>query len=498
MSNNTIVSWGDSLAGALGAIDNDRSVPGPATNLTGVTAIASGGDSSFALAIKAPGAVWGWGDNLQKQLGFDTGASFTAVEGTSGVLNSARRIATGNYSSVASMGDGGVYTWGWNSNGELGSGVIGGPNRITPGRVIGLTGILEIGSGQNHVLAVRYDGIVVAWGDGTVGQLGDNGSAPRTSPVVVVGLTNAVQAVGGYAHSNVLTSDGGVWGFGLGFDGAVGDGTFTLRRAPVSVVGAGRQGLLNLGVVAAIVPTLDTDNDGIPDIIEEGESLNKLVKDNDVFTSERLFSMQQYRDFLGREGDSAGVGAWTAYLNGGGTRAAVTEGFFSSGEFQGTGSPVVRLYFAYFLRIPDYSGLTFWMSYFRAGHSLIEISNAFAGSQEFVDRYGALANDQFVDLVYQNVLNRAPDAGGRAYWLGQLSGGMSRGEMMTGLSESAEFQRNILAETYVTMMYVGMLRRAPDSNGFSFWVNYLESGNSGQALINGFLVTPEYRNRFLP
>ena len=31
-----------------------------------------------------------------------------------------------------------------------------------------------------------------------------------------------------------------------------------------------------------------------------------------------------------------------------------------------------------------------------------------------------------------------------------------------------------------------------------FWVNYLDSGNSGQALINGFLLAPEYHNRFLP
>jgi hypothetical protein len=48
------------------------------------------------------------------------------------------------------------------------------------------------------------------------------------------------------------------------------------------------------------------------------------------------------------------------------------------------------------------------------------------------------------------------------------------------------------------MMYVGMLRRAPDSGEFSFWVNYRDSGNSGPALINGFLAAPEYRNRFLP
>ena len=261
-------------------------------------------------------------------------------------------------------------------------------------------------------------------------------------------------------------------------------------------------GWINFSVPSPLVTTFglppDADNDGVPNDVELTEGLNPLAKDNDIFGNARLFAMQQYRDFLGREGDAAGIVSFTSYVNGGGSRAAVIEGFFGSPEFQGTGSPVVRLYFAYFLRIPDYGGLTFWMDYFRAGHSLIEISNAFAGSQEFISRYGTLTNDQFVDLVYQNVLNRPADASGKAYWLGQLNAGMTRGEMMTGFSESAEFQSAIFSETYVTMMYVGMLKRAPDSGGFNFWVNYLDQGNSGQALINNFLVALEYHNRFLP
>jgi hypothetical protein len=48
------------------------------------------------------------------------------------------------------------------------------------------------------------------------------------------------------------------------------------------------------------------------------------------------------------------------------------------------------------------------------------------------------------------------------------------------------------------MIYVGMLRRSPDASGFSFWVNYMDNGNPGIALINGFLGTPEYHNRFMP
>ena len=102
-------------------------------------------------------------------------------------------------------------------------------------------------------------------------------------------------------------------------------------------------------------------------------------------------------------------------------------------------------------------------------------------------------------LVYNNVLGRAPDSAGLAFWTGQLdSGQVTRGGVMLGFAGSAEYQSIIGNEVYVTMMYAGMLRRAPDPSGFAFWVGYRDAGNSGLALVNGFLAAPEYRTRFLP
>jgi len=67
------------------------------------------------------------------------------------------------------------------------------------------------------------------------------------------------------------------------------------------------------------------------------------------------------------------------------------------------------------------------------------ISNGFADSQEFQDRYGHLSDAQFVDLIYQNVMHRTPDAEGREYWIKELGLGLSRGGLMLGFSESEEF-----------------------------------------------------------
>ncbi len=103
--------------------------------------------------------------------------------------------------------------------------------------------------------------------------------------------------------------------------------------------------------------------------------------------------------------------------------------------------PLRRLYRAYFLRDSDSTGLAFWSSKVQAGWTLASISDHFAGSGEFINRYGSLSDRDFVTMVYSNVLGRRPDSGGYAYWTGRLRSGLSRGAMMIGFSESPEYKQ---------------------------------------------------------
>jgi GH43 family beta-xylosidase len=98
-----------------------------------------------------------------------------------------------------------------------------------------------------------------------------------------------------------------------------------------------------------------------------------------------------------------------------------------------------RLYRAYFLRDSDPGGLEYWSELYAGGRSLSAISSGFAGSAEFRARYGTLSDAGFVDLVYRNVLGRAAEPSGHAYWTGMLAAGRTRGWVMIGFSESAEF-----------------------------------------------------------
>ncbi len=218
---------------------------------------------------------------------------------------------------------------------------------------------------------------------------------------------------------------------------------------------------------------------------------------NDIFGNARLFAEQQYRDFLHREGDAGGIEYWRKEIESGRlSRAEVVNNFLSSNEFAGQIAPIVRLYFSYFRRIPDFQGLNYWLDKSQSGMSLKMISESFEQSNEFKETYGRLSNASFVTLVYQNVLRRDPDREGFNYWMSKLTNGKSRGEIMAGFSESAEFRLKTADSVGVTMVYTGMLLRSPDPSGFSYWEEQLGDSASLVDIISGFLDSSEYHNRF--
>jgi subtilisin family serine protease len=121
--------------------------------------------------------------------------------------------------------------------------------------------------------------------------------------------------------------------------------------------------------------------------------------------------------------------------------AAATKSY----DPNGPAGTIYRLYRAYFLREPDSGGFDYWLATYASGYPLDKISNDFARSKEFQARYGSLDNRGFLDLVYRNVLGRAPDQGGYDYWLGQMNRGMLRGFVMIYFSDSQEFRSKTAA-----------------------------------------------------
>ena len=98
-----------------------------------------------------------------------------------------------------------------------------------------------------------------------------------------------------------------------------------------------------------------------------------------------------------------------------------------------------RLYAAVFGRVADPGGYAYWTGeLLQRRQSLPTVAEQFARSSEFAT-LGLAGDEAFVTYLYGSTLGRAPDPEGFAYWVGRLRSGTTRGAMILGFSESAEF-----------------------------------------------------------
>jgi S-layer protein len=104
---------------------------------------------------------------------------------------------------------------------------------------------------------------------------------------------------------------------------------------------------------------------------------------------------------------------------------------------------VIREYQAAFGRVPDQAGLNFWVNQVAANPSALStLSTTFANSPEFESLYGATAstsgmgNVALVTSLFTNVLGRAPDAAGLAFWTSQP---LNAAQLLQAFAQSPEF-----------------------------------------------------------
>ncbi|HEX6659115.1 MAG TPA: hypothetical protein VF065_13595, partial [Ilumatobacter sp.] len=174
------------------------------------------------------GSVWSWGSNHNGTVGTGTGspaAHDAPVE--IAPYTDVVEIAIGDRAEYVVRANGEVRDWGFGLTGNLGNGTqqttathqsplaVGGAAGTT------LSGITQISS-SSHVMALRADGSVVAWGDNGSQRIGDGSSVNyRLYPVEVLtgpngpALTGVRAVHAGYMESYALMDDGTVRGWGI-------------------------------------------------------------------------------------------------------------------------------------------------------------------------------------------------------------------------------------------------------------------------------------------
>ena len=218
-----------------------------------------------------------------------------------------------------------------------------------------------------------------------------------------------------------------------------------------------------------------------------------------VFPSLDQQTDQLYVDFLGRSATSAEKAAWsTKVTTGAADTATLAAQLAADPAYTASRAPLIRLYWAFFLRRPDPSGLTYWLGRYQAGQSLTKIAQSFASSSEFKNRYGNVSNNAYVKLVYQNVFERQPDAGGLAYWTGKLDRKeISRGAVIVQFSESSEGKRRLAGPTTITLMTLAMLRKVPDAATWNLLYPAVDAGEKQAGWIGRqLLASAAYDARF--
>ncbi len=177
--------------------------------------------------------------------------------------------------------------------------------------------------------------------------------------------------------------------------------------------------------------------------------------------SDTEFVTLLYQNVLDRAPDQAGLDAYVAALGAGNlSREQVVLEFSESTEYQNSSlfesqgwatgvldgnnfGGVFRIYGATLDRLPDAGGFAAWVGELDAGNlTLTQVAEEFISRTEFQTTYGSLTDTDFVTLLYNNVLNRAPDAPGLQSWLDALAAGSTRAEVVLGFSESAEYRGN--------------------------------------------------------
>jgi hypothetical protein len=217
---NHVIAWGAGTNVNMADYNESGQSMVP-VNLTNAVLVAGGWQHS--LALKADGALEGWGNDSVEQTDFPAGTNYVAIDcgdlhsvalrsdgtvvatgdydfyGEDDVpsdLSNVVSIACGYYHSLALKADGTLAAWGGQGSVNYGQGT-------TTNVPADISNIVAIAAGGYHNLVLKSDGTLFAWGDGDSGDTN-----------IPVGLSNIVAIAAGGDYNLALKSDGTLFAWG--------------------------------------------------------------------------------------------------------------------------------------------------------------------------------------------------------------------------------------------------------------------------------------------
>ena len=230
--------WGGGPLGLGKYADRTKPVPVHGLGTAAVRQVVS--SNGTVLVLLKDGTVWAWGSgplgngggpsvSSQSPLQVTALSGVTAIAATTLLTASDATLST----FYALRGNGTVWAWGDGSTGQLGDGSTAG--RYTPGPVTGLSGVTRITTGAGTAFALTSQARVWAWGAGISGQLGNGSTADSDVPVPVTLAGRVIQIASACGSAYAITGDRRVFAWGVNTFGQLGDGSRATAATPVLV-----------------------------------------------------------------------------------------------------------------------------------------------------------------------------------------------------------------------------------------------------------------------
>ena len=231
-----------------------------------------------------------------------------------------------------------------------------------------------------------------------------------------------------------------------------------------------RNGAVTMDTNTIFIPGFPGAPTGAADLAPLGASANAIYVTN-------LYSL-----LLHRAADP-GAAAWVNLLNQGASPASVVQDIESSPEY--LNDVVIGLFQHYLNRAPD-SGAQTWVNALENGATIEQVTEGIVASPEFFLKEGGGTNSGYITALYQDILNRAPDASGETGFTQALNSGVSRAAVAAVFFSSPEYFTDLVESDYLSL-----LGRAADPAGLASWVQALQSGATDQAVLAGILGSAE-------
>ena len=210
-------------------------------------------------------------------------------------------------------------------------------------------------------------------------------------------------------------------------------------------------------------------------------------------TYDERFVGQMYFNFFGRNPSASERAFHVNSLNTGISRTDLVMNFLNSPEFNNGGRYVAGLYVGILDRNAEYGGWLFQRNALSTGLvDHLQLVSNFIISGEFTAKFGTPGNEDFVRLMYENVLLRQASQAEVNYQASALAGGTSRAQLASNFLISAEFRIGTGPRLTAFLLYATLLQREPTPQELLNRAGQIQSGVPVRTLVEEFINSAEF------